>query len=591
MSNKKEEKKNKKAYSKQTLSIFWKQAMELKGLFFLMVASIVTISIMDIMTPIYMKNFLDSLSSGFSISTALGIIVIIAVLKGISWLLWRVSDFSIVHFESFSMSRLMDKCFAYLHKHSSGFFADNFSGALVKRIRSFSRAFEAIMDNLIYEVVPMVVTIVSAIIVLWKVNYIISVVILVWIVFYMFISIAFSRFKLKYDLELSSQESETSGVLADTVSNYATIKLFNGYERETGLFARMNESVRKLRKTSWGLGSAFNGLQALLFTVLEVGLLVYAVKLYSAGNFSIGSFVLLQSYISLIFHRIWSFYRVIRNYYENIAEANEMTEILLTPHEIRDAKGAKNLVVDKGSIAFKNVGFKYKNGADVINDLSFEIKPKERVAFIGPSGAGKSTIVKLILRSFNVSSGEIDIDGQNINEVTQESLWKNVAYVPQDPSLFHRSLMDNIRYGMPEATDEQVLEAARLAHCHEFISGFTEGYETKVGERGVKLSGGERQRVAIARAILKDAPILILDEATSALDSESEVLIQEALENLMKKKTVIIIAHRLSTIKKMDRIIAIKEGGIAEEGTHKELMEFGGLYKSLYEIQSEGFAV
>ncbi len=563
--------------------------MELKWVFFLMIASIMMISIFDVIIPVYMKDFLDSLSNGFSASLAFNIIVIIAIMKGINWVLWRTIDFSIVHFDSFNMARLNDKCFAYLHKHSSGFFADNFSGALVKRIRSFSRAFENIFDNLIFEVVPMITIIVSAVIVLWKTNYIISLAILIWIVFYMVISIAFSRFKLRYDLELSAKESENSGLLSDTVANYATIKLFNGYKREMGLFADSNDSVRKLRKVSWGLGTLFNGVQALLFVSLEVGLLIYAFGLYRAGNFSIGSFVLLQSYVGLIFHRIWSFYRVIRNYYENIAEANEMTEILLTAHEIMDIPGAKDIVVSEGGISFDNVDFKYKDGADVIGNLSFDIKPKERVAFIGPSGAGKSTIVKLILRSFDVTGGKIEIDGQDIGEVTQESLWHNVAYVPQDPSLFHRSLMENIRYGLPNATDAEVMEAAKLANCHEFISNFTDGYDTKVGERGVKLSGGERQRVAIARAILKNAPILILDEATSALDSESEVLIQEALENLMKEKTVIVIAHRLSTIKKMDRIIAIKDGNIIEEGTHKELMDMEGLYKNLYKIQSEGF--
>jgi ATP-binding cassette subfamily B protein len=315
-----------------------------------------------------------------------------------------------------------------------------------------------------------------------------------------------------------------------------------------------------------------------------------AIQFWSNGLLSIGDFVLIQSYLIIIFNKLWGFGRVIRHFYEHLADAEEMTEILDTPHDITDIKHAKELVVKKGKIEFVGVNFYYHKTRKVIDRLDLKIKPGERIALIGPSGAGKSTIMKLLLRQYDVTSGKILIDGQHISKVTQASLWQNISLVPQDPVLFHRTLIENIRYGNPDANKEEVLAASKLAHCHEFINEFPDAYETYVGERGVKLSGGERQRVAIARAMLRGAPILVLDEATSSLDSESEMFIQDALDKLMKKKTVIVIAHRLSTIMKVDRILVIDQGKIVESGTHKELLgKKKGIYKKLWKLQAGGF--
>ncbi len=282
--------------------------------------------------------------------------------------------------------------------------------------------------------------------------------------------------------------------------------------------------------------------------------------------------------------------KIIRQIYQSLADSSEMVEILLTPYEIADAPHAKKLKVTTGQIEFKNVSFDFGKDNEVISDLNITIQPGEKVAIIGPSGAGKTTFVRLIMRLYNVTSGAIMIDGQDIAKVTQDSLRENVSFVPQDPILFHRTLMENIRYGRRDATDEEVKTAARLAHCDEFIENLPLKYETFVGERGIKLSGGERQRVAIARAILKRAPILIFDEATSSLDSYSESLIQDALETLMKDCTTIVIAHRLSTVRQMDRIISMQDGKIVEEGTHDELAnKDSGLYKKLWDLQVKGF--
>jgi ABC-type multidrug transport system fused ATPase/permease subunit len=279
---------------------------------------------------------------------------------------------------------------------------------------------------------------------------------------------------------------------------------------------------------------------------------------------------------------------MLRSYYTSFADATELVEILDQPHEIKDARGAKALRVTRGELVFDQVKFSYGAGS-VLNDFDLKIQPGEKIALVGTSGAGKSTIVKLLFRFYDLTSGAITVDGQNIKNVTQDSLRGSIALVPQEPILFHRSLFENIRYGKPDATEKDVMKAAKLAHCHEFIEKLPQGYETQVGERGVKLSGGERQRVAIARAILKNAPILVLDEATSSLDSESEGLIQDALRSLMRGKTTIVIAHRLSTIMSMDRIVIMDQGKVADTGTHAELLQKTGIYQKLWNLQVGGF--
>ncbi len=312
--------------------------------------------------------------------------------------------------------------------------------------------------------------------------------------------------------------------------------------------------------------------------------------LWTQGQVTLGTVVLIQAYILTLIDDIWGFSRIVQAIEESYADACEMVEILETPHEVQDTQNAKELVVREGKIVFDKVTFSYNENNEALSDLNVEITPGQKVGLIGPSGAGKSTFVKLLLRFFDVTTGAIQIDNQDIREVTQDSLHNAIGFVPQDPALFHRSLMDNIRYGRRDASDQEVIQASMKAHAHEFISKLPEGYNTLVGERGIKLSGGERQRVAIARAILKNAPILVLDEATSALDSESERLIQDALNVLMEGKTVMVIAHRLSTIQHMDRILVIDQGKIIEDGNHKKLLRNkNSLYKKLWELQAGGF--
>ena len=411
-----------------------------------------------------------------------------------------------------------------------------------------------------------------------------------WSAVFMVIDYFFTRYKLRYDIASNSADTKTTAHLADTITNSINVKLFSGSLFELNAFKALTKHQFRLKKKAWTLDALLESGQAFLMIGLEFLMFYIGIRLWQEGRFSVGDFVIIQVYLITLFRNIWHFGRMIRHLYEFLANAEEMTEIFETPHEIVDAPRAQKLMVTRGEIVLNGVRFGYEKGKNVFPEISLKIKAQEKVALIGPSGSGKSTFVKLLFRFFDLKKGQIFIDGQNIKLVTQESLREHISLVPQEPILFHRSLFENIRYGNRDVSDEAVYHAARLAHAHEFIIKFSKGYETLVGERGIKLSGGERQRIAIARAILKNAPILVLDEATSSLDSESESAIQDALKTLMEGRTVIVIAHRLSTIMKMDRIIVMRDGGIEEEGTHAELLKKdGSLYRRLWKLQAQGF--
>ncbi|MDP2586813.1 MAG: ABC transporter ATP-binding protein [Candidatus Komeilibacteria bacterium] len=583
-----------KSFTKQTFKIYWQHVRRYSLLGGVIVVSVILASSAHLIVPIFYKHFFDILAGSGEVADKAPLLVDLLVkalaFYLIGWVFWRIGTFGLSYLQNTIMVDLANSTFAYIHKHSINFFNNTFVGSLVKKANRFSRSFEQIFDTLIFEFLPIFVDVVFVTVILAVRNRLLGVIVLVWVAIYLTINYFFSLYKLKYDFQRTEADSRITAVLADSITNHQNIKLFNGYEREKSFFGSVNNRLKKIRIFCWNLGAAFEAVQGILMIFLEIGIFYFAVKMWQRGLVSIGDFVLIQAYLLTIFHRLWNFGRIIRHYYEHLADANEMTEILETPHEIKDVHKAKDLSAVDGTIEFKSVTFNYNQTRRVIDDLNLIIKPKERVALIGPSGAGKSTVVNLLLRNYDLEKGKILIDGQKLSQVTLDSLWQNIALVPQDPILFHRTLMENIKYGRPEATDEEAVGAAGQANAHDFISGFSEGYQTYVGERGIKLSGGERQRVAIARAILKNAPILVMDEATSSLDSESERLIQEALDTLMKDKTVIVIAHRLSTIMKMDRIVVIDQGKVVEEGTHQQLLkQKNGLYKKLWERQAGGF--
>ena len=553
--------------------------------------------VQSVITPLYYKKFFDTLQSDSDLHTSgqflLTIIVSIALANFIGWVSNRIAKFSLQKFEISVMRDVRQYAYDYIINHSFNFFSNTFTGSLVQKINRFTRAFERIADRILIDIIPLVIKVVGVGIVLTLVDKRLAMGIFIWIFIFITISFVFNKMKLKYDMQGAAIDSKVSASLSDSISNHSAVQLFTGNVLESKGFSVVNNEFARIYLKKWNIAEGIDSVQALLTLMVEFFIFFYAIRYWESGAITLGTFALVQAYIMQINGSLWSFGRIVRDLYEATADAREMVEILRLPHEIQDITNAENLNVTRGDIEFKNITFAFgKDGEKnkpVFSNFSLSFKAGEKVAIIGSSGAGKSTFVKLLLRLHDIDYGEILIDGQDIKKVTQESLRENISLVPQDPALFHRTLMENIRYGRRNATDEEVIHASKLAHCDIFIKDFPLKYETFVGERGIKLSGGERQRVAIARALLKNAPILVLDEATSSLDSHSESLIQDALHVLMEGKTTIVIAHRLSTIRKMDRIIVLGKDGIIEQGGHEELIRKHGTYARLWNLQAGGF--
>lgn len=562
---------------------------------FLAVFFAVAAIVIDVIVPLFYREIFNVLAAA-RVPTDAAVTALIAILCAILALLFarfvsrRINVFASIWLEPRVMNDLAQTSFSYLIDHSYSFFANTFTGSLVRRVNRLSRSYEDVLDRILYDIVPLAVTLTGIIIVLFFRSALLGTIFLIWAGLIMGLQLFIARWNFKYNLETSEKDSEATGVLSDAIANDTTIKIFTGEQFERGLFKTVSDALARLRFASWSFGARVDFVQALLMMSIEFALMYAAIRLWQQGLITIGDFALIQSYLIAAISQLWNFGNILRRLYEAFADATEMVDILNTPHEIQDRPHAGKLSVTEGAIDFRGVDFNFNETRKVLANLDIHVAAKEKIALVGPSGAGKTTITKLLFRFHDLTDGGIFIDGQNIASVTQESLRGSIALVPQEPILFHRTLMENIRYGRRDATDEEVFAASRAAHCEEFVKNTPLGYGTFVGERGIKLSGGERQRIAIARALLKNAPILVLDEATASLDSESESLIQDALARLMEGKTVIAIAHRLSTIMKMDRILVLENGNIAMSGTHAELLaQENSLYKKLWEIQAGGF--
>lgn len=588
---------NKKDYTninqRLVLRYFWQVVKKYKISFYTVLISTIVVTAFDIYIPLqYLKlwQIFSSSDTSLAVDKARSLVLYILLFNLIRWSLRRLNSFSNDYFQANVMAGLRSQGFNYMLGHSHSFFANNFGGSLVQKINKYARAFEKLTEKFVSNGLPLIVRSIGTVVAIFYLAPKYSYVIAGFCVLFIATSIILTKFKLKYDVIAAMQDTKTTGTLADAIGNHSSIQLFAGHEYEENRAREVIGEQKKATLFNWYLWDGLFSLQSFYITIVEFIILWLVISDWKLGLITLPVIIVMQNYFIRLGENLWDFAGIVRAYYDSFADAQEMALILDTPYKVSDNP---SLVLKdaKGEIVFDHVSYVYdKNETKVLDDFSLKIRPGEKVAFVGSSGAGKSTIVRLIMRLFDVVSGEILIDGVNIKNVSQKNLRETIAFVPQDPVLFHRSLMENIRYGRRDATDEEVKEAAGLAHCDEFINVLPHGYDTYVGERGVKLSGGERQRVAIARAILKNAPILILDEATSALDSHSESLIQDALHVLMKGKTTLVIAHRLSTIREMDRIIVIHKGKISEDGTHDELIENkNGIYKKLWNLQALGF--
>lgn len=503
---------------------------------------------------------------------------------------WRINDYTYLWRQGRVLRDLEQTMMDKLQKHSYRFYADNFAGSLVTQFNRFLKSYETLEDLMMFDVLTSLGMLVFAIIVLLFIAPILGIALLIWAILFLGTMAWLTARKAPITTEASAADSKVTAHVADIITNILTVKVFGRHHTESKEFGKTIQYRYNKRRTSWNYDLAIRNVRWAFVAIFLFIYLSLSVHLVLTGQISMTVVIAAQFYIMSISDRLFNIARTIEKTSIAFADASEMTTILDLEPEVKDSEHPDETHITKGSIELQQICFKYNEANDwIFKDFSLTIPSGQKVGLVGHSGSGKSTLIRLLLRFSDIQDGTIVIDGQDISRLRQDDLRSAIAFVPQEPILFHRSLFDNIRYGRRDATDEEVYEAARLANVTDFIEKMPDQYNTMVGERGVKLSGGEKQRVAIARAMLSRAPILLLDEATSALDSRSEKLITEALWRLMKNRTTIVIAHRLSTIRNLNRILVMKNGNIIEDGTHDDLLDNHGEYEELWEHQSGGF--
>lgn len=496
------------------------------------------------------------------------------------------------HYLVRARKNLESEVFKKLINKSWSFHAESFTGSVVSQFNRFIAAFQYFHDTLFKDLYSIAINFAASIAVTIVISPVVGGVMIAWTIAYVAIISQLSRTRYYRKRESSKNVSKVTGHLSDVLSNMITIKIFARESYENSLFRTKLSAKMKASEAAWNWSALTSAIISFLMAVLNLSVLLISASLLKNNAMTIGTLVLLQVLTIRLSMQLWQLGAILRDFDRSFAESSEMTEILTNIPEIHDRTPIRSASIKQGRIELKNIEFEYPDENSIpkfFEKLSLSIQPGEKVGIVGPSGSGKTTILKLILRLAEPSSGSIEIDGIDIAGIRRSHLRNAISYVPQEPILFHRSILENIRYAKPDATEKEIELAARKSRANIFINRLPKGYDTLVGERGVKLSTGQRQRIGIARAMLKRSPILILDEATSAIDSESEKLIQKSLDALMSKRTTLIVAHRFSTIRKMDRIIFLSYGRIIEQGTHEELITKNGPYAKLWAHQSGEF--
>lgn len=479
--------------------------------------------------------------------------------------------------------------FRHLAGHPMRYFSEHLAGSLGNRVTVTAGATGAIYGTLIWKILPPIVDFLGAIVVLVTIDHRMAWVLIGFVALVAAIIMVFGSRGRPLHLRYAEEGSRVGGELVDTVSNIWTVKAFSAREREYQRLRTAFGLEARAQRRSWLYLEKARVLHDLCLLLMATTMLVWAIHAWRIGASTPGDVVVISALTFRILHGSRDLALAVVECSQHYGVISEMLHVIAKPHQVADRADAPDFVPRTGAIELAHVNFGYSDGRQVLQDLSLFIPAGQRIGIVGPSGAGKSTLVALLQRLDDVQAGTICIDGQPLSEVKQDSLRQAIAVVPQEIALFHRSVMENIRYGRPEASDAEVHAAAREAHCEVFIQEMPQGYDTLVGERGSRLSGGQRQRIGIARAFLKDAPILVLDEATSALDSQSEAEIQQALTRLMKGRTVIAVAHRLATVSSFDRVVVMVQGRVVEDGSPDELRRRGGLFASMWQLQAEGF--
>lgn len=479
--------------------------------------------------------------------------------------------------------------FNYVQRHTTNYFDNMLTGKVAYRAMLLPEQTISLFERSNWDYGPMLVQCLSLLVVFFTVSPLFALILGCWLVVYAAVAFAMGKGISKYGAMHSDAKASLTGRIVDSITNIKNVIFFSAHEREQDLVGYSVANTLYAQRKSYLAYVRMRVVLQILHVVIYALLFSFAIKGLIAGSLTPGDFLLISTLTLQLVRSVFDVSNALPETLDWIGSIRNSIDMLVVPRDITDAKEAKPLALTQAQIRFRDVNFAYDNRQAIFNQLNLVIPAGQRVGLIGASGAGKTTLTTLLLRLYDVQGGAVEIDGQDVRAVTQSSLRASIGLIPQDAILFHRTLADNIRYGRPEASDAEVEEAARRACAHDFITALPFGYQTLVGERGVKLSGGQRQRIAIARAILKNAPILLLDEATSALDSESEAAVQEAMGEAMKGKTVIAIAHRLSTIAHLDRLIVMEKGQIVEEGSHAELLRLNGVYAQLWHRQSGGF--
>ena len=583
--------KNNAHINRETIRLYWQQIKRYKISFFAMLVCIPLSSLLlDTVLPYVLSQAVDTFTSRDA-ETLWQLLGLAGIVAGVGVALNFTGFQTAIAHESKVRANLAVSTLDTLLKKDAGFFANQKIGALTGRFIDFVNAHVGLQDLLIIRTLTFAFNMVVGTVLIFTSTPAIGLLVLALIAG-LLVQV---RLSLKLRSNLRNQRKELIGVVngmaADTISNNATVKTFANESYELAQNKEINEKYRDMYHRDVRWMTAEGSMRLLTMSAVQIIAIGMMANMLIAGQIELGIAIFTVAYLQRIASQLFVLGEMVNGYDRLFLQAAPMTEMLIADEKITDAPDAKRLNVRESVIELRDVSYAYDDAKDitVLDNISLTIPAGQRVGLVGPSGAGKTTITKLLMRLDDTTGGIITIDGQDISQVTQESLRHAISFVPQEPLLFHRSLRENILYGKLDANDEELARAIKAARADEFIDHLPRGLDTVVGERGVKLSGGQRQRIAIARAILKDAPILILDEATSALDSESEKLIQASLDTLMKGRTSIVIAHRLSTIAKLDRIIVLENGTIVEDGSHTALLKQNGTYAKLWRHQSGGF--
>ena len=586
---------NKQGLTSRSLHYYWKATKKHLGYFLLLIFSTALfVGCLTYGNPYMMGKIVDRVSQGWVApdqlySTYAPYLISLVAINFLGQAGSKLQDYSTYKLNILVTYDLSIECFDCLCNQSVAFHSSNYGGALVSATSKFLGAYQELIRNINYPFMPIVMSISCTCFLLIPLVPQYVAILMTILCIYAFISYKMYKRILHLNEKASVAQNSLSGELSDAVTNILAVKTCGREDFERKIFdkaavnVRARDSVRMKASLTRGIITA----TIALIMMTTVGIFICCGNTYL--GITAGTLIIMFTYTYSLTQQFNHLANALERQNKAFGDSFAMTEVLDAPRLVSDADGAKDMVVEEGEIEFKDIGFSYTDGGaktTVFDDFNLKISPGERVGLVGVSGSGKTTLTKLLLRLSDIQEGKILIDGQNVADVTQQSLRRQVAYVPQEPLLFHRTIEENISYGKPNSTHEEIVEAAKGANALDFIESLPQGFQTLTGERGVKLSGGQRQRIAIARAMLIDAPILVLDEATSALDSESEAIVQDALSRLIKGRTTIVVAHRLSTVASLDRIVVLKKGKIVESGTHAELVKEEGEYARLWKRQT-----